>query len=317
MNDLITIEKPELPTKWDYDESVSKVKQSIYKWKNLTEELAQELWIAREMLKAPGTRTDLTSELKFRGWSQYCKEIGSSGQVVNRWLANWFSIGEKEKEKIPLLEGVFLYDLWQLKPRRTKGYGDGNYHGSTPVEVCIHTLIAYCPKDGIAYDSMGGSGTFKDVADELKIKCDMSDLKMGIDACETNKPNNYYDLVFNHFPYWNMVKYSDIEQDLSNAKTKEKFLKCVEEVFRENYRILKTGGFYCVMIGDRREDRQTIWLTIEFPRIAKKIGFGTYDNAYISTLNTEHLSTGLAEYRAKKFNYMKPSVDWYLVFKKG
>ncbi|MBA7557728.1 hypothetical protein ES705_50498 [subsurface metagenome] len=171
----------------------------------------------------------------------------------------WFKIqayrrAQKPVVKEELPEGVFLYNLWQLQPRRIEGYGDGSYHGVTPVEVCIHTLRAYCPENGIAYDSMGGSGTFKDVADELKFKCDISDLKTGIDARKTNKPNSYYDLVFNHFPYWNMVKYSDEEEDLSNTETKEKFFKYVEEVFKENYRILKKWWF--LLYYDRGQERR-------------------------------------------------------------
>ena len=52
---------PTIPKDWNYDTSVKKTKQIIYKWKNLTEELAKELWIAREKLSAQGKRTDLTS----------------------------------------------------------------------------------------------------------------------------------------------------------------------------------------------------------------------------------------------------------------
>lgn len=53
------IEKPKIPEKWDYNESVKQIKSVIYKWKSLTVELAQELYIAREKLRKPGRRTDL------------------------------------------------------------------------------------------------------------------------------------------------------------------------------------------------------------------------------------------------------------------
>jgi len=45
-------------------------------------DVANELWIARENLSAQGQRTDLTSEEKFRSWSQYCEDIGSLGKEV-------------------------------------------------------------------------------------------------------------------------------------------------------------------------------------------------------------------------------------------
>lgn len=236
------------------------------------------------------------------------------------WTDNYFaSLLAKSKEKTKsyeLPEGVFLYNIWQLESRRIEGYGLGNFHGVTPVEVCLHTLRAYCPPNGRAYDSMNGSGTFPEVARELKIECDASDLLTGIDAAKTGKPDSYYDLVFNHFAYWNMVAYSKALADLSNLPNLNSFFEKCSDIFVENYRIIKPQGFYCVMIGDLRKQRQTKWLTVEFINIAAKNGFECYDNAYISTLNTEHVSTGLAEYRAKKFGYMKASVDWYLVFRK-
>lgn len=73
---LVKVEKPAIPINWDYNDSIERVKQVIYKWKNLTEELAQELWIAREMLSIQGSRTDLTSGQKSRSWTQYCEDKG-------------------------------------------------------------------------------------------------------------------------------------------------------------------------------------------------------------------------------------------------
>ena len=58
-NSLIKLIPPSIPKNWDYDVSVKKTKQIIYKWKNITQELAMELWIAREMLRAQGRRTDV------------------------------------------------------------------------------------------------------------------------------------------------------------------------------------------------------------------------------------------------------------------
>lgn len=51
---IVKVEKPEVPDTWDYGESVQRVKAFVYKWKNLTEEIARELWIAREVLSERG-----------------------------------------------------------------------------------------------------------------------------------------------------------------------------------------------------------------------------------------------------------------------
>ena len=58
MNELIELEKletlPTLPDDWNYDTSVEKTKTFFYKWKNLTNDISDELWIAREMLSKEG-----------------------------------------------------------------------------------------------------------------------------------------------------------------------------------------------------------------------------------------------------------------------
>lgn len=115
--ELVIVIKPEIPNEWDYGESIKKAKGVLYKWKGLTIEIAQELWVAREILSTPGKRTDLTSEQKFQGWDEYCQDIGSSRQVVNRWLTRWFEPEKLEQEKAKL-DGSF--DLLPLDKSEEK-----------------------------------------------------------------------------------------------------------------------------------------------------------------------------------------------------
>ena len=88
------LEPPVIPQEWDYDKSVKKVKQVIYKWKNLTDELAQELYVARKILSLKPEDQPRSAVGTFvptdKNWDTYCKDIGSSRQVINRWLARWF-----------------------------------------------------------------------------------------------------------------------------------------------------------------------------------------------------------------------------------
>jgi hypothetical protein len=88
---LPTVAPPTLPAKWDYAKSVKKVKAVVYKWKNITQELAHELWIAREMLSTPAwnKKSDGTN-VPPQTWAQFCTDIGVSKRTVNRWLADAF-----------------------------------------------------------------------------------------------------------------------------------------------------------------------------------------------------------------------------------
>jgi hypothetical protein len=82
-------------TKWDYDESVNRMKPLVVKWRTMTIEMLQELWTARENMKAQGARTDLTSGKLARGWETYCEEIGLPKRTANRWLSQYDAVEQK------------------------------------------------------------------------------------------------------------------------------------------------------------------------------------------------------------------------------
>lgn len=92
--ELAKFTKPALPVKWEYNSSVQKTKNNMYKWKNITEDMANELWIARELLSQKPTLRGRESSGTFvpvdKTWDSYCAEIGSCRRTVNRWLAQWF-----------------------------------------------------------------------------------------------------------------------------------------------------------------------------------------------------------------------------------
>ena len=98
-NELVVIEKPKLPIKWDYNTSVKIVKVLVYKWKNITQEVIKELWIAREMLSKSGSH-DST-------WGKYCEEIGTEQNTVNGWLRKYFPVINHKEEAPELPSGKY------------------------------------------------------------------------------------------------------------------------------------------------------------------------------------------------------------------
>jgi N6-adenosine-specific RNA methylase IME4 len=110
LNQIDLKQKPNVPENWSYQESIRKIKQAIYKWKNITLELATELYIAREKLNNQGARTDLTNfganAPKFT-WFNYCRDIGISKSTARRWLERFFPTSEKIPEVVSLPEGKY------------------------------------------------------------------------------------------------------------------------------------------------------------------------------------------------------------------
>jgi len=82
---------------WVYDESVKSMQKTVYKWKNLTVDIVEELYLARNILSAQGKRTDCLEEnksnfgkffpkLQSHTWEEYCQSIGISKRTANLWL---------------------------------------------------------------------------------------------------------------------------------------------------------------------------------------------------------------------------------------
>ena len=59
---------PVIPGEWNYEESIKRLQPLVYKWKNLTIEVAQELYVAREMLANQGARVDLGTNVPKLTW---------------------------------------------------------------------------------------------------------------------------------------------------------------------------------------------------------------------------------------------------------
>ncbi|MEO0141436.1 MAG: DNA methyltransferase [candidate division WOR-3 bacterium] len=70
------------------------------------------------------------------------------------------------------------------------------------------------------------------------------------------------DAVVTDIPYADMIKYSDLPDDLSNIEDYEEFLKELSAAFGEIYRVLKNGRYAAVFVADYRIARSRIILPI-------------------------------------------------------
>lgn len=148
MKDLVVIERPELPTDWDYQQSVETVKQVVYKWQNITLELAKELWIAKKILSSPGKRTDLVVNATGFTWGQYCKDIGVDRSTIHRWLATWFKgdrviKDRKETPTLPIGKYSVIYadPPWKYEFSETTSRKIENQYPTMPLEAIINLPV--------------------------------------------------------------------------------------------------------------------------------------------------------------------------------
>jgi len=192
------------------------------------------------------------------------------------------------------------------------------YHGSTPAFIIENLVSMYKPQTVL--DSMAGVGTTGFVCQKHGIECDQFDLypyeKWDVQEgdAEFIEPNKKYDLIFNHIPYLDMVKYGEAEQDLSTMN-ETLFFEKLKRIMLKNHSLLNPEGIFVILVGDWRFGKRLIPITAKTTLLAHECGFVLQDEAV--KLTAEQKSTGIQEYRATKFGYLAQTFDMVLMFKKA
>ncbi len=110
---------PEIPYDWSYEESVARVKPLVYTWKNLTLEIAAELWVAREILSTRAWNKGISdgTNVPSQTWAKYCESIGLEKRTANRWLATIFGPQKPPKLRPPKIQSQVIYadPPWQFQ----------------------------------------------------------------------------------------------------------------------------------------------------------------------------------------------------------
>jgi hypothetical protein len=141
--------------------------------------------------------------------------------------------------------------LTSLYSKSLRGdYGDASYPGNCGGELIKDLLRYFQPRH--VFDPMTGSGTCRDVCDELGIDCTAKDVRFGFDACD---PANYrdlprFDFIWIHPPYWRQKVYTGTAADLSSCPTLELFLRRYELLVANCAKTLAPGGRMAILMGD-------------------------------------------------------------------
>lgn len=118
-------------------------------------------------------------------------------------------------------------------------YGSHRYPGNCGGYL-IRDLLTYFDAERV-FDPMSGSGTCRDVCDEVGIACFSSDIRSGFDVTNARhvRAAGRFDFVWLHPPYWRMKVYSDDPRDLSTAATLDEFLDSLSQVIVNCRRVLR------------------------------------------------------------------------------
>jgi len=137
-------------------------------------------------------------------------------------------------------------------------WGDSRYRGNCSGYIVKDLILRFNCQS--VFDPAEGGGTVNDVVAGINkylrkgIYYEGRDLKRGWDILESPLPENQFDLVFYHPPYWDIIRYSDDPKDLSNCQTLENFELKLNRSVERLFQTLKHGGIMAVLIGDKRKN---------------------------------------------------------------
>lgn len=158
-------------------------------------------------------------------------------------------------------------------------------------------LSAYCNPHSNIYDPFGGGGTRGYIATKMghnytgveiryeevqRIKKQMQEWGVYFTLINEdstkyiNKEN--YDFCYTCPPYYDLELYSEIPNDLSNAKTYEEYLVLLKLVLENTFYSLKDNSFAIFVVGNFRNKKGELeHLNGDLVKIAKEVGFVLWD----------------------------------------
>ncbi|MBU2028839.1 DNA adenine methylase, partial [Patescibacteria group bacterium] len=206
-------------------------------------------------------------------------------------LDNW-----KESE-------IWTDSLWIIQERDKTGKHNGFYHGNFVPQIPRQLILRYSKKGEVVFDPFVGSGTTayeaetlgrhfigidiqKNLVEQLKSKVDnekyFSEIILGDSSKNTTfdevsetlkkQKKKNISLAILHPPYANIIKFSNLKGDLSNAKSLKEFLNGFSLVLKNTISVLEKGRYLAIVIGDKYTAGQWIPLGFYCMNEAQKLG---------------------------------------------
>jgi len=198
---------------------------------------------------------------------------------------------------------VWTDSLWIISERDKSGKHDGFYHGNFVPQIPHQLILRYTKMDEIVFDPFMGSGTTAYEAESLKrnfigidiqqqlvehiqSKVDPKENFCGLIAGDSTKPETFnkvkdalgeqkrqsIQLAILHPPYGDIIKFSNLDGDLSNSKSLNDFLGRFSLVLKNTIDILAKRRYLIIVIGDKYTAGQWIPLGFHCLNEAQKLG---------------------------------------------
>jgi DNA modification methylase len=204
-------------------------------------------------------------------------------------------------------DDIYTDSLWLINSRdRTNGH-KLEYHGNYIPQIAAQTFSRYSKPGDVIIDLFLGSGTSAIEAMNLErccigveLKPELADyvqekiptksrktikiingdsahqsIKKSVFAKLRAMEKDYGQLLVLHPPYQDIIKFSDLPSDLSNAASTEEFLTMFRQVATNGFDLLEPGRFAVLIIGDKYAQGELVPLGFLCMQEMNKVGFVT------------------------------------------
>lgn len=247
---------------------------------------------------------------------------------------------------------INVESLWLIDKRDSSGKHSNVYHGNFIPQIPYQMIKRYTKEGDTVLDIFSGSGTTlfeceksgrnfigfdinPDIVNYVNSKmesissikyfnncCDNTDKVLFSELITENLMNlevKYVDLMIAHPPYWDIIKFTDNKNDLSNIDDLNHFIDAFVLSMRNGLAYLKKGGYYTVVVGDIYRKSEVIPLGFYLMYAIKKNFKCKMKGIIVKNIEGNRGkigAQGIWKYRALKSDYYLFKHEYIFVFKK-
>jgi DNA modification methylase len=245
--------------------------------------------------------------------------------------------------------------VWSFPERGDWATHKGNYRGNWSPYIPRNLILRYTNEGDVVLDQMVGSGTTLVECKLLNRKGIGVDINLDAIMVTRNRLDFKYkydpeiktyvgdarnlnligdetiDLIATHPPYANIIRFTHdkIKGDLSNVKNIDEFIREIEKVAKECFRVLKPGKYCAILIGDTRKKKHFVPISARCLEVFLKTGFILKEDVIkvqwkmkstrekwrgskhdFLLIAHEHLFIFRKPDKREKLNYYKNSIIW-------
>lgn len=244
---------------------------------------------------------------------------------------------------------IWTDSLWIIPVRDKMGKHTGFYHGNFVPQIPRQLILRYSKGGDLIFDPFLGSGTTAYEAEDLgrnfigidiqellvnyvkqKVgqKMDFSEIFVGdstqartfdkVKAILQSYKKKNVQLAILHPPYSDIIKFSDLKEDLSNTKSINEFLEKFAKVLKNTIEILEVGRYLAIVVGDKYSSGEWIPLGFYCMNEAQKLGL-ILKSVIIKNMEgnrAKQNKEAIWRYRALKGDYYIFKHEYIFIFKK-